>query len=242
MQKYGKNLYRDEVKKWKKKKREEWMAVLRKSRLCRNLEETELLSLMEREGTVRTYSRGKRIFQETDRPVYMLLSGSVIIAKETFSGKRILLAQLKDPGALFGEVYAFMGKSSYDMYVETLTQTSVLIMSSRIFTDREENSLSRKLRENLLEVFAGKAYNMNQKLRILGSGSLRERIVRFLVECQDSEGKIHMNLSREEMADHLNITRPSLSRELGKMQEEGILELDRRQILVKDQEKMELYL
>ena len=54
--------------------------------------------------------------------------------------------------------------------------------------------------------------------------------------------KIHMNLSREEMADHLNITRPSLSRELGKMQEEGILELDRRQILVKDQEKMELYL
>ena len=83
---------------------------------------------------------------------------------------------------------------------------------------------------------------MNQKLRILGSGSLRERIVRFLVECQDSEGKIHMNLSREEMADYLNITRPSLSRELGKMQEEGILELDRRQILVKDQEKMELYL
>ena len=87
-----------------------------------------------------------------------------------------------------------------------------------------------------------KAYNMNRKLRILGSGSLRERIVRFLVECQDSEGQIHMNLSREEMADYLNITRPSLSRELGKMQEEGILELDRRQILVKDQEKMELYL
>ena len=222
------------------KRREEWMAILRQSRLCRNLEEKELLNLMEQEGTVRTYSRGERIFQETDRPdsVYMLLNGSVIIAKETFSGKRILLAQLEDPGALFGEVYAFMEKASYDMYVEALTQVSVLIMSSRIFTDREENSLSRKL----LEVFAGKAYNMNRKLRILGSGSLRERIVRFLVECQDSEGQIHMNLSREEMADYLNITRPSLSRELGKMQEEGILELDRRQILVKDQEKMELYL
>ena len=210
------------------------MAILRQSRLCRNLEEKELLNLMEQEGTVRTYSRGERIFQETDRPdsVYMLLNGSVIIAKETFSGKRILLAQLENPGALFGEVYAFMEKASYDMYVEALTQVSVLIMSSRIFTDREENSLSRKLRENLLEVFAGKAYNMNRKLRILGSGSLRERIVRFLVECQDSE----------EMADYLNITRPSLSRELGKMQEEGILELDRRQILVKDQEKIELYL
>ena len=94
------------------KRREEWMAILRQSRLCRNLEEKELLNLMEQEGTVRTYSRGERIFQETDRPdsVYMLLNGSVIIAKETFSGKRILLAQLEDPGALFGEVYAFMEK------------------------------------------------------------------------------------------------------------------------------------
>ena len=72
------------------------------------------------------------------------------------------------------------------------------------------------------------------EVAVSGSGSS--------VECQDSEGQIHMNLSREEMADYLNITRPSLSRELGKMQEEGILELDRRQILVKDQEKMELYL
>ena len=220
------------------------MAILRQSRLCRNLEEKR---------TPKPHGAGRNgadLFQRGadlsgNRPAgfgYMLLNGSVIIAKETFSGKRILLAQLEDPGALFGEVYAFMEKASYDMYVEALTQVSVLIMSSRIFTDREENSLSRKLRENLLEVFAGKAYNMNRKLRILGSGSLRERIVRFLVECQDSEGQIHMNLSREEMADYLNITRPSLSRELGKMQEEGILELDRRQILVKDQEKMELYL
>lgn len=50
------------------KRREEWMAILRQSRLCRNLEEKELLNLMEQEGTVRTYSRGERIFQETDRP------------------------------------------------------------------------------------------------------------------------------------------------------------------------------
>lgn len=226
------------------KDREELLAVLRKSRLCKNLEKEELLRLLTREGTVRNFSRGERIFKETDRPraVYMLLGGSVIIAKETFSGRRILLAQLKEPGALFGEVYAFMERSSYDMYVEAAMKTSVLILDNRIFTEMEGDPLSRKLRENLLEVFAGKAYNMNQKLRILGSGSLRERIVRFLVECQDSEGEIPMNLSREEMADYLNITRPSLSRELGKMQEEGILEIHRRRIVVKDQEKLELYL
>lgn len=225
------------------REKKELLTVLRRSRLCRNLNEDEMERLLVKEGTVRSFSRGERVFQEMDRPeaVYVLLKGSVIIAKETFSGKRILLTQLEMPGALFGEVYAFMEKSSYDMYVEAVGKTSVLVLDNRIFTGKEDN-LSRKLRENLLEVFAEKAYNMNQKLRILGSGTLRERIVRFLVECQDSEGVIHMNLSREEMADYLNITRPSLSRELGKMQEEGILELSRRQILVKDQEKLEFYL
>ena len=226
------------------REKEELLVVLRGSRLCRNLEEEELERLLLSKGTVRAFSRGERIFQELDRPeaVYMLLGGSVIVAKETFSGKRILLTQLEKPGALFGEVYAFLGKAFYDMYVEAAEKTSVLVMESRIFTEQEGDILNRKLRENLLEVFAEKAYNMNQKLRILGSSTLRERIVRFLVECQDSEGVIHMKLSREEMADHLNITRPSLSRELGKMQEEGILKLNRRQILVEDQEKLELYL
>lgn len=224
------------------REKKEFLDVLRRSRLCRNLNEDELERLLVKEGTVRSFSRGERVFQEMDRPeaVYVLLGGSVIIAKETFSGKRILLIQLEMPGALFGEVYAFMEKSSYDMYVEAVQKTSVLVLDNRIFTEKGD-ILSRKLRENLLEVFAEKAYNMNQKLRILGSGTLRERIVRFLVECQDSEGEIHMKLSREEMADYLNITRPSLSRELGKMQEEGILELSRRQIRVKDQEKLEFY-
>lgn len=224
------------------REKKEFLDVLRRSRLCRNLNEDELERLLVKEGTVRSFSRGERVFQEMDRPeaVYVLLGGSVIIAKETFSGKRILLTQLEMPGALFGEVYAFMEKSSYDMYVEAVQKTSVLVLDNRIFTEKGD-ILSRKLRENLLEVFAEKAYNMNQKLRILGSGTLRERIVRFLVECQDSEGEIHMKLSREEMADYLNITRPSLSRELGKMQEEGILELSRRQIRVKDQEKLEFY-
>ena len=71
------------------KRREEWVAILRQSRLCRNLEEKELLKP---HGAGRN---GTDLFQrEADlsgnRPAgfgYMLLSGSVIIAKETFSGK-----------------------------------------------------------------------------------------------------------------------------------------------------------
>ncbi|MEI3177537.1 MAG: helix-turn-helix domain-containing protein [Lachnospiraceae bacterium] len=49
-----------------------------------------------------------------------------------------------------------------------------------------------------------------------------QKIACFLVEQQDKEGRINSSFSKEEMADYLNVARPLLSRELGKMQQEGI--------------------
>jgi len=46
-------------------------------------------------------------------------------------------------------------------------------------------------------------------------------------------------LGREEMADLLNTARPSLSRELMKMQEEGIIEIDKKHIIIKNIEALE---
>ena len=41
------------------------------------------------------------------------------------------------------------------------------------------------------------------------------------------------------MADLLNTARPSLSRELMKMQEEGIIEIDKKHIIIKNIEALE---
>ena len=45
-------------------------------------------------------------------------------------------------------------------------------------------------------------------------------------------------MGRQEMADYLNATRPSLSRELMKMQDEGMLSVSGRQITVLDQDSL----
>ena len=45
---------------------------------------------------------------------------------------------------------------------------------------------------------------------------------------------IKVPLSRKEMAEHMGIQRPSLSRELIKMREEGIIEFDKKTITIKD--------
>lgn len=226
---------------------EHTVQILKSSRLCQNMKETEIERLLaDHHSRVKVFQKGERLFEETDRPekIWLLLSGSVMIAKDTLSGKRMLIAQIDRPGEMFGEVYAFMGQPAYDMYAEALEKTEILTLDNTIFWDKEAGApeLIEAIQNNIMAIFAQKAYMMNRRLRILGGAGMKEKIARFLVERQDREGNIKSNLSREEMADYLNVTRPSLSRELGSMAKDGILKMEGRTIEILDQEAFEQYL
>lgn len=221
--------------------------LLKTTRLCRNMEEAEIETLLKNHNSmVREYPKGVRIFAETEKPdkLFVLLSGSVVIAKDTLAGKRLMIAQIRYPGELFGEVYAFMEIPVYDMYAEALEETVILSLNKSIFYGQGDSQAEtvNHLRNNLMEIFAQKAYMMNRKLRVLGSAGIREKIARFLFDRQDAEGNITVRVSREEMADYLNTTRPSLSRELGKMAKEGIVRIDGRNLIVVNQKALEEYL
>ena len=53
------------------------------------------------------------------------------------------------------------------------------------------------------------------------------------------DGVVQLKMNREELADYLGVARPSLSRALMKMQNEGMIEVDRTHIKILDIEKLE---
>ena len=67
-----------------------------------------------------------------------------------------------------------------------------------------------------------------------------ERIALWLLE-QAAEGDvIKLAMNREELADYLGTTRPSLSRELMKMQQEQLIETDKNMIKIVDRAALEI--
>lgn len=226
---------------------EKAISILLNSRLCKDMTKSQIQQLLnDYHSKIQVFHKGEIIFEETKEPhlIYVLLSGSVSVAKDTLAGKRMILAQIQKSGELFGEIYGFMEKGKYDMYAEAMEESLILTLENTIFSgeEKEKEQLLKVLRNNLLTIFATKAYGMNQRLRVLGSGGIREKLVRYLFDNQRKDGVIEGNLSREDMADYLNVTRPSLSRELGKMQKEGILQLSGRNIIILNQEQFESYL
>ena len=227
--------------------KEQLIPVLQKCSLTDGMSEAdirELLSLAQ--VRIREYAKGDIVFHEGEKPhcIYILLAGEVHILKDTFSGRQIFLSEIAEAGDMFGEVYEVLEKP-YDMYVEAVKPTRVLEIASRLLSFDAGGELTQSallVQRNLMRIFARKAYFMAGKLKVLASGSLREKIVRFLFQHLGGDGCIELAVSREFLAAYLAVTRPSLSRELSAMQREGILAVDGKAIKVVDMERFEAYL
>lgn len=229
------------------KAKEQLIPVLQNCSLADGMSEAEIRELLSlAQVRIREYAKGDIVFHEGEKPhcIYILLAGEVHILKDTFSGRQIFLSEIAEAGDMFGEVYEVLDKP-YDMYVEAVKPTRVLEIASRLLSLDAGGSLTRSallVQRNLMRIFARKAYFMAGKLKVLASGSLREKIVRFLFQHLGSDGCIELAVSREFLAAYLAVTRPSLSRELSAMQREGILAVDGKAIKVVDMERFEAYL
>lgn len=220
------------------------LPALRHCCLCSRMTDEQILQFIDlAPGTIKTYEKGSLVFQQGDRPekLFILIKGKVSISRDTLSGKRLLIATVDRPGDVFGEVYLFI-EQPYEMQAEVEEQSVVLELPETVFTAATKDYVAAEnlLKNNLLRIFAGKAYTLSNRVRVLGCGSIREKIAQCLLQ-QYSCGN-DGTPSREQMAEYMNVARPSLSRELGRMQEEGLIELSGREIRVKDPERLESYL
>lgn len=190
-----------------------------------------------------SYEKDEIIFHQQDQPrkLMVLLEGSVSVCKDSISGKRNIVASFRTPGDLFGEVYVFLGKQSYDHYAQAMDATKVLLIPREFLFHTCGNGCGchQHLISNMLAILAQKAYHLNQKLQILSCATLRQKIARVLLQNSDAAGHVTLPMNREELADFLNVARPSLSRELMRMQEDGLIQTDRNAFFIPDQETLE---
>lgn len=194
--------------------------------------------LLVSQARIVSYPKDTYLFHQGELPRYMmvLLSGSIVIGNDSLSGKRNIVATFQDHGEMFGEVFLFLNKKEYDYFAQADSTAEVLLIPKSFFDADavNQNSFSYRLIANLLPVFAGKAYYLNQKIRIISGASLRQKIARMLIQNTHSDPARTFSMNREKMADYLGVARPSLSRELSNMQAEGLIVLEKRQIRIVD--------
>ncbi len=165
----------------------------------------------------------------------VVLTGRVTISKEKVSGERVLIA-IAGPGTMFGEVAAFAGNRVWPATVMADDASEVLFLPPEKIVNNCQHhcEFHRRLTTNMLGIIAGNALLLNKKLEFLTMKSLREKIAAFLLEQSERNANLTFVLpfDRDELADFLGVSRPSLSRELGRMRDEGLIEFHRSAVKI----------
>jgi len=212
--------------------------------LFRNINKEEIEKMFRCSKTVeRIFEDGCYIFQQGEIPknLFLVLEGSVMISKDFASGKRDVLFVIGQ-GDVFGEMFLFADTRTY--WYDAIAQGKVRVLEIpwEFFYCFCSNACEhhRMITRNMLEIQSEKNFTMTRKLHLLSGTTLRERIALWLME-QAADGDIvKLTMNREELADYLGTTRPSLSRELMKMQQEQLIEVDKNTICIMNREALEL--
>lgn len=145
---------------------------------------------------------------------------------------------LLEPGALCGAEVVFTKEPVWPNSVVAQKASKVLFVSrQKILGQCYKVCLRHRLIiENMLRIVSEKAMLLNKKVEYLTIKSMRGRIAAFLLDHYRKTGRtiFTLPLNRNEMAEFLNVSRPSMSREMGRMKEEGIIDFHLSTILIKD--------
>lgn len=218
-----------------------------------NLESSKLFQLITEEETqrilkcskarMRQHPAGTYIFAQGGLPtrLFLLLSGQVQICKDFTSGKRDVL-YLVEPGNVFGEIFLFGDRKKYWYDAVAVTDVSVLEMPWDFFYHFCSNACDhhKQLTQNMLEILSEDNFKITRKLHIISTSSLRERIAIWLIDSMNENSVVELRMNREQLADFLGVARPSLSRELMRMQKDGLIEVSRKTIRICDRDAVEM--
>ncbi len=205
-------------------------------------EETERILKCSR-AEIKGYPSGSYIFEQGGLPsrLFLLLNGQVQICKDFTSGKRDVL-YLVEPGNVFGEIFLFGDRRHYWYDAVAVTDVTVLQMPWDFFYHFCSNACEhhKQLTQNMLEILSENNFKITRKLHIVSTSSLRERIAIWLIDSMNEKGVVELKMNREQLADFLGVARPSLSRELMRMQADGLVEVSKKNIVIRDKEAIEL--
>jgi len=222
------------------------ISILRCARLFDGIDVIDLKSLLNcLRPIIREYKKNEYIAFAGERfdSLGIIVRGNAAVIKEDVKGNRIIMALLK-PGDMFGEMAAFSSRPIWLANVCTQeTSTVYFIPSIRIIS--ECNNVCpwhSMLIRNMLKILSEKALMLNQKVEYLSIKSMRGRICAFLLEQYKKTGQktIILPMNRNELADYLNVSRPSMSREMGKMREEGIIDFYMATVKILDLEALKI--
>ena len=176
---------------------------------------------------IRRFEKGAILLHagQTTRRMGIVLSGSVTIESADQWGNLTILSHVGKNG-FFAETYALLEDSVMLVDVRANEDCEIMFLDLSSLRQGPSGSVWRsRITANLLTISAQKNRTLSSRIFHTSSKSLRGRILSYLhtVSIEQDSREFDIPFDRQQLADYLNVDRTALSKELGRMQKEGLI-------------------
>lgn len=220
---------------------EKYIDELVKCVLFKGVDKDEIINILNRISyKIIGYKNGQVIAIEGEdcNSLGIILKGRIEIQKIFPSGQVTTINNFK-AGNIFGESLVFTDRHTYPATITAMEDAEIMFI-------RKEDivklcMLNAEILTNFVTVLSRRILMLNERLSNLSQDTIRKKIASFLLSeyRKQKSTTILLPYTRKKMAELLNVPRPSLSRELIKMKEEGLLDFNKNEIYILDIDLLE---
>ena len=219
-------------------------SILEKSTLFQGVEANVLRGYLEETPHhIQCYDKEETIFHLMDPAlrIGIILEGRVEAQKSFPNGSQVNVS-IRIPGEIIGPAAVFSKSQRYPCDIVALEPATLMML-------RKEDLLSLmqkdvKILQNFTTEIASATYMLQQRLELLSYSGIAQKAAFWLLMQVRQTGKTAVQIpdSMSRWAMIMNVSRPSLHREMKKLKEEGIIRYEGKNIYVLDPDGLQAVL
>ena len=219
-------------------------SILEKSTLFQGVEANVLRGYLEETPHhIQCYDKEETIFHLMDPAlrIGIILEGRVEAQKSFPNGSQVNVS-IRIPGEIIGPAAVFSKSQRYPCDIVALEPATLMML-------RKEDLLSLmqkdvKILQNFTSEIASATYMLQQRLELLSYSGIAQKAAFWLLMQVRQTGKTAVQIpdSMSRWAMIMNVSRPSLHREMKKLEEEGIIRYEGKNIYVLDSDGLQAVL
>lgn len=218
--------------------------IVKENQLFNNLNTDNIRKIIKcSKAEVQNFYKGQVILEKGTKikKLGIIIEGELNLVSRKYNGTRVIITSL-GINDLFGEALIFSTDKIVPYDLVSSDKSKIVFIPCEFFINMCPHACSfhRKVTSNMLAVLSDKIIMLNNKINILNSETIKVKIAVYLLDIYKKNRKLIFDIpmKRQELADFLNIKRPSLSRELSNMQHDGIIDVYRSTVKILDLKRL----
>ncbi len=174
--------------------------------------------------------------QDVCHDLFILVGGSVRGEMSDTPEKKLKIEDIIAPRPL-ASAFVFGRENRFPVDIIANEPATVMIIPRDVLITLLQKN--ETLLKNYLDAISSRAQFLSGKIRFLSFKTIREKVANYvLMHPQLKNNRIRLGQSQSELAGFFGVTRPSLARTLASMEEEGLIQLERKEITILNREKL----